>query len=79
MGLTPRTTLDYQPYHALGRTVLATGPGTRFTIDSTGHGVRVNRQRPRMLSTSIAQAVAASRGACPHNAASVDVTAAPHS
>jgi hypothetical protein len=27
---------------ALGWTVLATGPGTRFTIDSTGHGMFVN-------------------------------------
>jgi hypothetical protein len=65
LGLTPRTTLAHQTYHALRWTILATGPGTCFTIDRTGHGVRVNRQRPRMLSTLIAQAVPASRGACP--------------
>jgi hypothetical protein len=41
MGRTPGTTLDYQTDRALGWTVLATGPGTRFTIDSTGHGMFV--------------------------------------
>jgi len=41
MGLTPKTALDYQTYRALGWTILATGPGTRFTIDSTGQGMSV--------------------------------------
>jgi hypothetical protein len=44
MGLT-RTTLDYQTDRALGWTILATGPGTRFTIDTTGHGMSVNIER----------------------------------
>lgn len=38
----PPGPLDYQIYHGLGRTRLATGLGTRFTIDSTGHGMLVN-------------------------------------
>jgi hypothetical protein len=31
LGLTPRTTLAHQTYHALRWTILATGPGTCFT------------------------------------------------
>jgi hypothetical protein len=51
MGLTPRTTLDYQTYRALGWTILATGAGTRVTIDRTGHAMFVkHRERPRFLS-----------------------------
>ena len=41
----PGTTLDYQTDRALGRTILATGPRTRFTIGSTGHGMFVNIER----------------------------------
>jgi hypothetical protein len=52
IGLTPRTTTDYQTDRALGWTVLATGIATRFTIDSTGHGMFVKlREGPKIMRT----------------------------
>ncbi len=42
LGNIPAVTLDYQTYHALGWTIEATSDGTRFTNDSTGHGIFIN-------------------------------------
>lgn len=41
LGAIPAVTLDYRPYRAVGWTVEATEDGTRFTNDSTGHGMFV--------------------------------------
>jgi hypothetical protein len=35
-------TLDYQTYHAVGWTISATKSDTRFTNDTTGHGMSVS-------------------------------------
>ncbi|MCV7302331.1 hypothetical protein H7J93_22160 [Mycobacterium barrassiae] len=42
LGNIPAVTLDYQIYHALGWTIEASSDGTRFTNDSTGHGMFIN-------------------------------------
>ena len=41
LGDIPVVTLDYRTYRALGWTIVATENGTRFTNDSTGHGMVV--------------------------------------
>jgi hypothetical protein len=53
LGLTPRTTLGHQTYHALRWTILATGPGTRFCQRSRiSRGLRgcPSRNSPAWLS-----------------------------
>jgi hypothetical protein len=43
-ALEGRVTLDYQTYSAQGWTIVATPDGTRFTSDSSGHGMSVSTQ-----------------------------------
>jgi hypothetical protein len=42
LGDIPVTTLDYRTYQTLGWTIVAGSDGTRFTKDSTGHGMFVS-------------------------------------
>lgn len=42
LGAIPTTTLDYATYRTLGWTIEADSAGTRFTNDSTGHGMRIS-------------------------------------
>jgi len=42
LGDPPVVTLDYATYHAVGWTIEASTGGTRFTNDSTGHGMFVS-------------------------------------
>lgn len=42
LGNIPTVPLDYRVYHAVGWTIDATEGGTRFTNDSTGHGMFVS-------------------------------------
>jgi hypothetical protein len=42
LGDLPETTLDYSTFTAAGWTIEATEDGTRFTNDSTGHGMSVS-------------------------------------
>lgn len=42
LGAMPVVTLDYRVYHAVGWTIEASSTGTRFTNDSTGHGMTVS-------------------------------------
>ena len=42
LGNIPTVTLDYRIYHAQGWTIDAMESGTRFTNDSTGHGMLVS-------------------------------------
>lgn len=42
LGAIPTTTIDYAIYHAVGWTIDASESGTRFTNDSTGHGMSVS-------------------------------------
>jgi hypothetical protein len=44
LGDIPAVTLDYQTYRAQGWTIAASGSGTRFTNDDTGHGMFVSIQ-----------------------------------
>lgn len=44
LGAIPTTTIDYATYHALGWTIDASSSGTRFTNDSTGHGMSVSTE-----------------------------------
>lgn len=41
LGAIPAVTLDYRTYSAVGWTIDANADGTRFTNDSTGHGMVV--------------------------------------
>ena len=41
LGAIPAVTLDYRTYSAVGWTIEAREDGTRFTNDSTGHGMNV--------------------------------------
>lgn len=41
LGAIPTVTIDYRPYSAVGWTIDATESGTRFTNDTTGHGMFV--------------------------------------
>lgn len=42
LGAIPAVTLDYQTYSAVGWTIDASEEGTRFTNDSTGHGMTIS-------------------------------------
>jgi hypothetical protein len=42
LGAMPTTTIDYAVYSAVGWTVEADTSGTRFTNDTTGHGMFVS-------------------------------------
>lgn len=42
LGAIPTTTLNYATYQAVGWTIDAASDGTRFTNDSTGHGMFVS-------------------------------------
>lgn len=42
LGAIPTVTLDYQTYSAVGWTIDADVDGTRFTNDSTGHGMVIS-------------------------------------
>lgn len=42
LGAIPTTPLDYATYRTLGWTIEADSAGTRFTNDSTGHGMRIS-------------------------------------
>lgn len=44
LGAIPTTTIDYAVYHAVGWTIDANTSGTRFTNDSTGHGMSVSTE-----------------------------------
>ena len=44
LGAIPTTTIDYATYHAVGWTIDASSSGTRFTNDSTGHGMSVSTE-----------------------------------
>lgn len=44
LGAIPTTTIDYATYHAVGWTIDASTGGTRFTNDSTGHGMSVSTE-----------------------------------
>lgn len=44
LGAIPTTTIDYAVYHAVGWTIDASSSGTRFTNDSTGHGMSVSTE-----------------------------------
>ncbi len=45
LGDIPAVTLDYRKYSAVGWTIDASADGTRFTNDSTGHGMFVAIER----------------------------------
>lgn len=45
LGAIPTTTIDYATYHAVGWTIEASSEGTRFTNDSTGHGMFVSTEQ----------------------------------
>ena len=42
LGAIPAVTLDYRTYSAVGWTIDASADGTRFTNDSTGHGMVIS-------------------------------------
>lgn len=45
LGAIPAVTMDYDTYHAVGWTIQAGEDGTRFTNDSSGHGMFVAIER----------------------------------
>jgi len=45
LGAIPTTTIDYATYHAVGWTIGASSSGTRFTNDTTGHGMFVSTEK----------------------------------
>jgi hypothetical protein len=44
LGAIPTVTLDYAVYHAVGWTIDASSAGTRFTNESTGHGMFISTE-----------------------------------
>ena len=45
LGDIPVVTIDYRTYSAVGWTIVATGDGTRFTNQRTGHGMFVSIEK----------------------------------
>lgn len=45
LGAMPTVTIDYDTYFAVGWTIEASGDGTRFTNDDTGHGMFVSTEQ----------------------------------